>query len=102
MSGTQFIAVGGNGTVLTSLDGATWLKHSLGTTNLYYSVAWSGSTAVAVGFYGAISTSPDGVTWTPRNSIAQEVTPWSTLIGVAWSGSTLVAVGVNGAILTSP
>jgi hypothetical protein len=62
------VAVGANGTILTSPDTVTWTSRVSGTINLLYGVAWSGAEFVAVGFYGTILTSPDGITWTSRFS----------------------------------
>jgi len=98
-SGTQFVAVGGPGTVLTSPDGITWTSRTSGTGNALYGVAWSGTQFVAVGSGtgGIILTSPDGITWTSRTSGTQ-----SFLSSVTWSGTRFVAVGSMGTILTSP
>jgi hypothetical protein len=103
--GSQFVAVGDNGTILTSPNGATWTPQNSGTSNSLWGVAWSGSQFVAVGT-NVILTSPNGATWTPQNSGTS-----NDLRGVAWVGSQFVAVGDNeknaedggsGIILTSP
>ncbi len=58
-SGSQFVAVGGGGTILTSPDGrASWTAQHPGTERYLYGVAWSGSQFVAVGEGGTILTSP--------------------------------------------
>jgi hypothetical protein len=95
-SGSRFVAVGGSGTILTSLDGNTWTAQASGTSQELRGVAWSGSRFVAVGDNGTILTSLDGNTWTAQASSASQ-----ELDGVAWSGSRFVAVG-NHEILTSP
>jgi len=100
-SGTQFVAVGDNGIILTSTDGITWTSRTSGTTqHLFGGVAWSGTQFVAVGISGIILTSPDGIVWTTRTSGTG-----LPLDGVNWSGTQFVAVGGGGAdgiILTSP
>lgn len=65
-SGSQFVAVGYAGTIVTSPDGHTWTTQTSGTSNDLSGVAWSGSRSefVAVGKAGTILTSPDGSTWT--------------------------------------
>jgi hypothetical protein len=103
-SGTSFVAVGANGTVLTSPDGITWTSRTSGTTSYLTGIAWSGTQFVAVGYdttsvAGIILSSPDGVTWTVQTSGAL----WY-LRGVVWSGTQFVAVGgyTAATILTSP
>jgi hypothetical protein len=98
-SGTEFVAVGHQGTILASPDGITWTSRTSGTTNYLSDVAWSGTQFVAVG--GQILTSPDGITWTSRTSPG--CTPTGCKLNrAAWSGTLFVAVGDAGTILTSP
>ena len=96
-TGSQLVAVGDAGTILTSPDGATWTPHTSGTSAQLYGAAWTGSRLVAVGGDGVILTSQDGAAWTPRTSGTTNY-----LLGVAWTGAQLVAVGDAGAVLTSP
>jgi hypothetical protein len=97
-SGTQFVAVGESGTILTSLDGVSWTERTSNMPGGYYidGITWSGSQYVAVGGAGYTLTSSDGVTW----SVANPVTS-NALYAVAFSGTTYVAVGNAGTILTS-
>ena len=95
--GSQFVAVGGNGTILTSPDGVTWVIQSSGTNNDLHGISWNGSQFVAVGGNGTILASSDGVNWTAQSSGSSYV-----LNDIAWSSSQFVAVGGNGVILTSP
>ncbi|MFZ4790022.1 MAG: InlB B-repeat-containing protein [Candidatus Competibacteraceae bacterium] len=90
-----YVAVGYDGTILTSSDATSWTRRITGTLEPLYGVAWSGAQFVAVGWGGTILTSPDGVTWTPRYL---GTTGW--LFGVAWSGAQFVAVGSG--VMTSP
>lgn len=95
--GSQFVAAGANGTILTSSDGKTFQQRTSGTSASLYDVARSASTFVAVGANGTILTSSDGTAWTPRTSGTA-----NNLYGVVWSGSRFVATGGYGTILTSP
>ena len=104
-SGTQFVAVGGNGTIFTSPDGMLWtlrtsgLSLNIGNGYSLNGIAWSGTKFVAVGggISGVIITSSDGITWTLRTEGMTEPEPLSD---VTWSGSQFVAVGL-GTIRTS-
>lgn len=96
-NGTQFVAVGAAGTILTSPDGAEWTGQNSGTVVDLAGVVWGDTQFVAVGKSGALLTSPDGVSWTERNSGAPP-----DLAAVAWSGTQFVAVGAAGTLLTSP
>ena len=95
-SGTQFVAVGSPGIVLTSPDLITWTSRTSGTTNPLHGVTWSGTQFVAVGDSGTILTSPDGITWTSHTAGTYP------LFGVTWSGSQFVAIGFYSNIYTSP
>lgn len=96
-SGSEFVAVGYAGTIITSPDGANWTTQVSAISDVLYGVAWSRSQWVAVGENGTILTSPDGVLWTVRT------TGTNTLFyAVADSGSEYVAVGFTGSIYTSP
>jgi hypothetical protein len=105
-SGTQFVAVGYVGMILTSPDGIHWTKRTSGTNSTLWSVTWTGTQFVAVGEDRTVLTSPDATTWTQRN-IPIEVGNLSFLYDVSWSGTQLVAVGNKvltsaAEILTSP
>jgi hypothetical protein len=63
-----FVAVGRNGTILTSPDGVGWTQRTSGTSNHLNGVTYGNGLFVAVGERGAILTSPDGVNWTLRTS----------------------------------
>ncbi|HEY3644581.1 MAG TPA: IPT/TIG domain-containing protein [Gammaproteobacteria bacterium] len=99
-SGSLFVAVGANGTVITSPDGITWTSRASHTGKVLAGVAWCTAQFIAVGDAGVIITSPDGITWTTQASGTTNF-----LNGVGCSGS-LIAVGegtttANGEILTS-
>lgn len=89
-AGTQFVAVGANGTILTSPDGIAWTKRTTTVAYLLTSVVWSGTQFVAVGGEGGEFTSPDGITWTHQMNLRNH----SDLIrDVTWFGNRFIAVG---------
>jgi len=98
-SGTQFVAVGFYGTILTSPDGKTWTSRTLGSAYHLKGITWSGTQFVAVGAFGIILTSPDGVKWTARTTPTNYIS--DELYDVVWTGTQFVVTGV-GTILTSP
>jgi hypothetical protein len=53
-----FVAVGSDGTILTSPDGINWMARTSGTSNGLIGVAYGNGLFVAVGEDGAILTSP--------------------------------------------
>jgi hypothetical protein len=95
-SGTQLLAVGQRGAILTSPDGTTWTARHSGTPSTLIDAAWGSGKWVVVGLGGTILTSPDGLTWTVRNSGTTR-----NLVAIA-VGATHVAAGNDGTILTSP
>jgi serine/threonine protein kinase len=94
-SGSQFVVVGTNGTILTSTDGSSWSAQNAGTSESLRGVVWSGSQFVVVGT-NTILTSTNSSSWS-----AYQLDTYRDLYGVAWSGSQFVAVGDTGTILTS-
>jgi hypothetical protein len=89
-----YVAVGVSGTIITSLDGASWSRQSSGTTIDIYGVTYGGNQFVAVGGNGLVLTSPNGTNWTSR--------PTGVTAGiytVAYGNGRYVAVG--DVILTS-
>jgi len=91
-----YVAVGDNGTILTSADGTEWTLRKSGTRAHLDGVAFGGGRYVAVGDRGTILTSADGSGWTARVS----GTP-ANLTGVAYGSGGFVAVGNGWTILTS-
>src|SRR5207245_8623170 len=98
-AGTQFVAVGLGGTILTSPDGIAWTSRKSGPSwEALQGVAWSGTRLVVTSASGGtVSTSPDGIAWTGHSGVAPQA-----LLDVCWSGSQFVAVGYSGTIITSP
>lgn len=78
--GSQFVAAGFNGTILTSPDGVIWTADTSGTTNTLYGVAYDGGQFVAVGNAGTILTSGGGA---PTLALTKAVSPASAKPGQA-------------------
>jgi hypothetical protein len=98
-SGSQFIAVGHEGTVLISTNGTDWQDRSLPTGHGRFlkSGASSADKLVVIGAFGAVYTSNDnGQTWTSAESGTDQ-----HLSAIAWTGSEFVAVGEDGVALYS-
>ena len=99
--GHQFLVGGGDGTILSSPDGVTWITRHSGEPVSFYSFASSGTNYVAVGNDG-IFTSPDSITWAAARNAPKSV-PFT---GCAWTGSRFVACGLgfdkNATLYTSP
>ena len=102
--GSQYIAVGDSGTIVTSLDLSEWVVASVDTVidvgewpdNNFYSIIFNNSTYVIVG-QDIILSSPDCVNWTRKNQQAN----FYSLDKIIFDSSLYIAVGVNGTILTS-
>lgn len=99
----QFIAVGANGTLLTSTDGVTWTAQASNTNNSLRSVAYGipiggVGTYVAVGDAGTIVSSPDAVNWTPQTTIPTTQSLYSVCFGPDLQ---FIAVGTTGTLAYS-
>ncbi len=103
------IAVGANGTILSTVDSMHWtLRHS-GTSADLHGIACSSSAPpgtrlsyppplwVAVGAHGTILYSRDGTKWSLDPSPTH-----NDLLAVATNDSQWIAVGANGTVLISP
>ncbi|GHV74793.1 hypothetical protein AGMMS49940_20950 [Spirochaetia bacterium] len=95
----KFVAVGANGKIGTSSDGATWaaattITPAFGGSNSIRGVTYGGTTFVAVGNGGEIGTSTDGATWAAATSITPAFGSVN-IFGVTYDGTTFVAVGAG-------
>ena len=104
-SGSQFIALGTDGSVLTSPDGNTWTSAASipsggaagpRMNSIAFGTVSSATIYVAVGDGGNIFTSPDLVNWTTVSTTGND------LYNVSFPNGTFVATGANGTLLTSP
>lgn len=59
-----FVAVGNDGTIQTSPNGATWTTRTSGTSNHLHKVYFLNSKFFAIGLNRTLLTSTDGITWT--------------------------------------
>lgn len=91
-----FVAVGAQGTVLSSRDARTWTTGSIGGSAFLSSVTPYAGGWIASGSLGSLYTSPDAITWS-RQDLG--ITDW--IYRVRNLGGSLVAVGQNGMILLS-
>jgi hypothetical protein len=113
-TGTQFVAVGGRGTILTSADGSAWTDRSLWMDQAIVSVAWNGTDLVAVTEFGRVLTSRDGQTWTVRSlgdvpaqiyylaplAIVWGANEWA-VVGGYWEASAIILTSADAVEWTS-
>lgn len=102
-NGSQLVAVGEHGTVLSSSTGDSWTVHPLDSSAdsvvSFRSITWTGTKLVAVGIgkkaqsdptgsldLGAVWISVNGSTWTKTYA-------WSTLNQVIWANSQIITGG---------
>ncbi len=98
-TGSQFLAVGDGGQILTSADGIAWVRRLIpgaGSISLH-SVAWSGSLGITCGWVTGtenpvVYSSTDGIVWMPQ-SLPPGTTGEAT--SVVWSGSAFIIVGAD-------
>lgn len=91
----KFVAVGGNGTIITSTNGVNWANRTVGSTSEQLRGVTHGNGAfVAVGTGSTVRYSTDGENWIAAGSGA-------SLKSVTFAKGLFVAVGDNGAIRTS-
>lgn len=96
----QWVAVGEQGTILTSPDGSTWTPRPSGFPTRWlvgvgYGTPNGNGLWVAVGESGLILTSPDAITWTARRAAGTRIN------AVAYGNGTFVAADDIGATYNS-
>ena len=99
-SPTRMVAVGYNGTVVTSpYQYALWTSGFSGVNQNLNAVAYGNGTFVAVGLGGTILTSPDGLLWSQQSNGSS-----TDLYSIAFGPAGFVAIGgsTTGVIYTSP
>ena len=97
----NYMAVGYDGTLITSANGENWTTVDVGPdTERFNGIAYGGGKTVIVGncsdYMARIFTSGDGTSWTETAAI-----PRHQLNDVVYGGGTFVAVGAAGKVLTS-
>ena len=104
LDGSQYIALGTDGSILKSLDGNTWTAATSVPSggaggprmnSIAFGTVSGATTYVAVGNSGNMFTSADLVTW------ATVPTMGNDLYNVSFLNGTFVATGANGTLLTS-
>ncbi len=94
--GSQFLATGTSGILLTSQDGRTWIMRTTGTTDDLEAIAWSGDTYVIAGKDGRLLVSNDGVSW------SQSTTGHGfTVLDLIYDNGRFLGVGEDGGIIES-
>jgi hypothetical protein len=92
----RFVAVGYEGTILTSPDGTNWTRQNSGSGRDLHALTYAGGQYVAVGKKGTVLTSPDAIHWTARP------TPTTNYLErIAYGNGIYVAVGTQNTFLTS-
>lgn len=94
--GPLWVAVGDNGTVVTSPDGSAWTLRTSNTARKLAKVLWNGSRYAAFGDSGAVLFSNDGIDWTATGNGAHQ-----NLFDAVWTGSMYVVVGSDDRIFLS-
>jgi hypothetical protein len=94
-AGTQFVAVGNEGAIFTSPDGADWTKINSGTAKNLRAAVWNGNKIVVVGDT-VITTSTDGKVWA-----ATTVLVAANKSSLAWTGTIFIAVSTGYGVFTS-
>src|SRR5262245_29680064 len=98
----SFVALGNDGSVISSPDGFTWTANfavgTAGMNGLSFAFTGAGTPSyVVVGDGGKIFTSPDLITWTPATSGTA-----SALTSIIVLNLRFVVTGAGGTVLTSP
>jgi hypothetical protein len=91
-----FIAVGLQGTILTSPDGETWTKQNSDTDANLYDLIYGAGQLVVVGQNGTILTSQNGINW-----ISRAFGFGGDFRGITYSEGQFIVVGTGGIIATS-
>ncbi len=101
-TGSQFVAVGENGSIATSPDGVAWTARTSGVTVVLSGVAASPTTLIIVGDDATILSSSDGgASWVPQTSDITATQNRVMLNRVVWTGTEFFAVGGGGTVLRS-
>ena len=88
-NGSEFLAVGASGSILTSGNGESWSLTHIATSSTLNGIAWSGTQYVIVGSQGRIlSRAGMDLDWTIRDSGTK-----SHFEDIVWTGNLFVAVG---------
>ena len=92
----RFVAVGDNGTVITSTDGREWTAQTSPTTKKLNAVAGGNNAFVAAGEGGTLLTSKDGYSWVALSSPTD-----AEIFAVVYGKEQYVAVGEDGSVFVA-
>ncbi|MGD8354011.1 MAG: hypothetical protein PVJ01_07565, partial [Pseudomonadota bacterium] len=96
VAGSTYVAVGDNGTIITSLDaGASWQTTTPATAETLLDVAHGNGVWLAGGYFGTLLTSPDGINWTDISG------SFGHLYGMTFGDGRFVAHGGSGTLMSS-
>ena len=87
----QFVAIGDNGAIHTSPDGAVWATQTSGAASHLYSIGSNTGVVLATGAGNTVLSSIDGITWLPKTTGAIASTSWSG--GLVWTGNQFMLSG---------
>ncbi len=95
----QFVMVGEDGTIITSIDSINWKHQNAGTIeSRLEGITWAYGNYIIVGSDNTILSSNDGVKWTAERS---PLTGEAHLYDVEYLNGQFVAIGSLGSIITS-
>ena len=101
-----YVAVSGNGKVMTSPDAITWTPQTSALNNYWTSVTYGNNLFVAVSYQGNIMTSGNGILWIlqspPVNPPFPTQTYYGTWYSVTYGNGKFVAVDIYGRTMNSP
>ena len=103
--GSKTVAVGTNGTLLTSDNrGETWIPWTVTESNSLNDVTWDGSQFIVVGATGTVYTSTDGIDWQKSTLVSVDsafngVTQWDSSLP---TDPILAIVGATGDFIVFP
>ena len=95
-TGDRFLAVGKDGTIITSTNGLGWTSSGPGGGKNLKGIAYGNGVYVAVGNDARVFTSSDGRNWQRRI-----LEPQRNFEDITFGGGRFLAVGENGALFTS-
>jgi hypothetical protein len=90
-SSNVMVAVGYNGTVLTSSDGNVWHNTDIKTESYLFGVLWNGNKFIAVGANDTVLASVDGIRW--ENNTKDGSGKYLNYYGTAYGSGKFIAVG---------
>ena len=90
------VAVGNNGTILTSFDATNWVARASGVTNWLNAADYLAGTWFVAGNQGIVLGSPDLTNWVTFPTLTSK-----SLYGLAHNQGQLITVGAEGVILRS-